>query len=133
MFHAYRQMNGLWIDPTSDSFDNDYDGKKEEFFAVVVTNIYVSERNTTYQPRALRGKYNFKKDGTEPLFRDLENDPQFQDAETHHFSTERFYAKYKDALGQVIHDMNIRFRNRLASVKAQFNPIALYMEHNPNA
>jgi hypothetical protein len=128
MFHAYRQMNGLWIDPTSDSFDNDY-GKKEEFFSVVVTNIYVSERNTTYQPRALRGKYEFKKDGTEPAFRDLENDPQFQD----HFSTERFYAKYQDALGQVINDMKVRFRNRLASVKAQFNPIALYMERHPNA
>src|SRR5262249_4670603 len=121
---------GLWIDDAKDTFDADY-GRKEEFFAVLVTNIYVSERNTSYQPRALRGKYTFKENGTEPIFRDLDNDPQFQDPETHHFSTRRFYDRYEGAIDEMVSDMSNTFRNRLASVNAQFNPIALWTARHP--
>jgi hypothetical protein len=131
MFHAYRQMNGLWLDSSKATFDPDY-GSKEEFFAVMIANIYVSERNTTYQPRALRGKYTFKADGTEPLFRDLENDPKNQDSTTHHFSVQRFYDRFEDAITELVSDMSNRFRDRLASVQAQFNPIALWAERHPN-
>ena len=127
MFHAYRQMQGLW---TNDRLDDDF-GRKEEFFAVVVTNIYVSERNGSTPQRELRGNY-ARASATAPAFQDLDNDPRYQDDSTHHFSTRKFLDKYEDAIGELVGDMSNVFLSRLASVQAEFNPIALYLERHPD-
>src|SRR5262249_34688875 len=84
---------------------------------------------TSYHPRVLRGKYEFKKDGTESMFSDFNKDdlkkvrpgPDYDHMDDAH----AFYACYADAIGQLCNDM-FQFTERLSLVKAKFNPIAIW-------
>lgn len=125
MVHAARQTNGLWLRPTNNRFDDDY-GSKEEFFAVLIANIYVSERSTVSHPRLLRGKYTFKKDGTDTMFHELDKALQ---------TSEAFVDKYDGPIGYLCNDMPI-MTDALSTIKAQFNPIRVwkardYRRRNP--
>jgi hypothetical protein len=123
LVHAARQMQGLWMAPDSNSVDANYPNI-EEFFAVLVANIYVSERNTSNDPRVLRGgPYAVRTDGTDPLFKEL--DRALQDSRA-------FYERYKDQIGELCNEM-VLFTTRLGLVKSQFNPIAVWKDEDERA
>jgi hypothetical protein len=98
LVHALRQGLGKWLcAPMDDNFDT-----VEDFYAILVANIYRSENRYTTLRKDHRG--------FQPLAPPLNNEGEY-------------YKEYRERIDRFIQEMPDPFCNALAVVSCQFNPI----------